>query len=141
MFQYIRYFAVGLLLQGPMRSLGIKCYYNNNGLAFNQLLFDLKHKTLSLVPSGETRDEPPVECQEETPLDKPYCLWRIEGGSYYNLLDSPVIPISGRNPDKYQQLCPESELADLQGAPDKGCKDVTLDNGDKDTVCVCFTDG
>ena len=57
MFQFIRIFAVGILLQGPMRSLGIKCYYNNNGLAFNQLLFDLKHKTLSLVPLALSCEE------------------------------------------------------------------------------------
>ena len=102
MFQFVRFFAVGLFLQVPMRSLGIKCYYNNNGLVFLQLLFDLKHKTLSLVPSGETRDEPPVECQEETPLDKPYCLWMIEGGSEDNLLDCRLTSHPNIRPEAWQ---------------------------------------
>ena len=94
---------------------------------------------------GEVRDDPPVECQDETPLDKPYCLWTIEGMSqnvtYVSLLGFKYLRITGRNPGKYQQLCPEGELADLQsqGGPDKGCKDVTLD-GQTNTVCVCFTD-
>ena len=54
MFHFIRFFAVGLLVQGPMSSLGIKCYYNNNGLAFYQMLklFDLK-----LYLSSNGRDQ------------------------------------------------------------------------------------
>ena len=56
-------------------------------------------------------------------------------------LNNQYLFVTGRNPGKYQQLCPEGELADLQsqGGPDRGCKDMTLD-GQTNTVCVCFTD-
>ena len=97
------------------------------------------------MPLGEIRDDPPVECQDETPLDKPYCLWTIEGSSQIRGFNQTLCTphhLIGRYPDKYQQLCPESELADLQsqGGPDQGCKDVTL-NDQTSTICVCFTDG
>lgn len=81
-----------------MRSLGIKCYYNNNGEKSKVEV--ICSVTLPSVPLGEVRDDPPVECQDETPLDKPYCLWTIEGLSkipgFNQRICSPHRPISGQ---------------------------------------------
>ena len=66
MFYIIRIFAIGLFLGIPKGSLGIKCYYNNNGQRLNIKLKIFYFASLPLVPMGEVRDDPPVECQDET---------------------------------------------------------------------------
>ena len=87
MFYFIQLFAFGLLLGVPMKSAGLKCYYNNNGCDLLEIENNIKVIiTCILVPMGETRDDPPVECQEQTRLDKPYCVWSIEGRTHFVII-------------------------------------------------------